>query len=368
MTPITSYLKSSRAACTAASVVLSIQVVNEIASRFFTGASSLYQISLYSFTVGMILNIAHESPVSTLYIMTALNLVALCIRAVREKAEDTPTTPDFLVDMAESASDEHILMANDIRVQELQYALKNSEKSSVVLVGLPGVGKSALMAHVAALLKKGEIDASSRLYGKRIFFLDHNSFLSDTKYVGELNGKIQKLLRFCKQNPDIYIFIDELHLVLEAGKSSSNNNSVADYLKVPISKGEIRIIGASTPREYEKRTRKDPAFERRFQNITIRGPTPDECFQMLYHYSESLSFKKDYPNVTFTQEALKKIIKTTNLIRLDLGQPDKARTALADIAGRSDGQIDEQRIGQLLKDYLSRNPELLRRPILSDQK
>ncbi|MBP7074864.1 MAG: ATP-dependent Clp protease ATP-binding subunit [Rhabdochlamydiaceae bacterium] len=366
MTPITSYLKSSRAACTAASIVLCIQVVNQIASRFFTGTSSLYKACLHSFAIGMILSMAHESPICTLYFMTALNLAAICIKAIRKKAQDTHTTPDFLVDMSEIVKDEDILTANDGRVQELQYALKNSKKPNVVLVGLPGVGKSALVAHVAALLKKDQIDPNSCIYGKRIFFLDHNNFLSETRFVGELNGKIKKLLQFCQQNPDVYIFIDELHLVLEAGKSSNSNNSVSDFLKVPISERQIRIIGASTPSEYYKRVSKDTAFERRFQNITIKEPTSDECLQMLLHYSESRSFKEDYPNVKFTQEALVQIILGTNTIRPDIGQPDKARSALADIAGRCDGEIDGKTIWPILKEYLGRNPQQNRRPVLSD--
>jgi hypothetical protein len=277
------------------------------------------------------LAVLKKYPVATFIALFAINSLPYNIFGGEKRASNQ--IPYFLTDMSNEIQQKDLgVLVDGELVKQVERRFRVSEKPNVILRGKPGAGKSALMYYIAWLLKEGKINPTSPLYGKKIFHLNHNAFLSHTMFMGQLQERIDALVKFAK-DPNVIIFIDELHIMMTAGASIGNPQGIMQYLKEPLSRNEIRIIGASTEEEYNQLIATDSAFDRRFNCISIYEPSAQACLNILKHRLNQEPKQELFKEVTFTDEALKFIIAVTFLLDdQKKGQPDKAITLMSTIA------------------------------------
>ena len=213
-------------------------------------------------------------------------------------------------------------------IERLAQILSRRKKNNPILIGEPGVGKSAIVEGLA--LRIVEKKVSRILFDKRVIALDMTAVVAGTKYRGQFEERIRSILNELKKNPNIILFIDEIHTIVGAG-SAAGSMDAANMLKPALARGEIQCIGATTLDEYRQNIEKDGALERRFQKVIVEPTTAEETLQILKNIKDKY---EDHHNVNYTDTALEACVKLTNRYITDRNFPDKAIDALDEAGSR----------------------------------
>ena len=246
------------------------------------------------------------------------------------KGSDTPVIDSFGSDMTRAAEENRLdpIVGREIEIERLAQILSRRKKNNTVLIGEPGVGKSAIVEGLALRIVQRKV--SRVLFDKRVVNLDMASIVAGTKYRGQFEERIKAILNELSKNPNIILFIDEIHMIVGAGGASGSMDA-ANMLKPALSRGEIQCIGATTLDEYRKNIEKDGALERRFQKVMVDPTTPEETLQILQNIKPKY---EDHHNVIYTPEALVACVKLTERYISDRNFPDKAIDALDESGSR----------------------------------
>ena len=203
-----------------------------------------------------------------------------------------------------------------------------SPKKSPILIGEAGVGKTSVVEGLAYQLQRGQVP--SLLKNKKIFKLTTTSLLSGTKYVGEMEERMKKLMDELKKQPDVILFIDEIHTIVGAGSTENSNNDISNMLKPYIDRGDIKIIGATTSQEYMQFLIPDKALSRRFYPIAIEEPDSSMTLQILKETLPSVEYETRVKN-TFSAEKTNVILRTLIDLSTPENQPEDRRTRLPEL-------------------------------------
>ena len=243
---------------------------------------------------------------------------------------DTPVLDSFGTDMTQVAAEGKLdpVVGREKEIERLAQILSRRKKNNPILIGEPGVGKSAIVEGLA--LRIVEKKVSRILFDKRVVALDMTSIVAGTKYRGQFEERIRAILNELKKNPNVILFIDEIHNIVGAG-SAAGSMDAANMLKPALARGEIQCIGATTLDEYRQNIEKDGALERRFQKVLVEPTTPEETLQILRNIKDKY---EEHHNVTYTEEALEACVKLTERYITDRNFPDKAIDALDEAGSR----------------------------------
>ena len=243
---------------------------------------------------------------------------------------ETPGLDNFGTDMTKAAEEGRLdpVVGRENEIERLAQVLSRRKKNNPVLIGEPGVGKSAIVEGLALRIVQRKV--SRVLFDKRLVSLDMASIVAGTKYRGQFEERIKAILNELSKNPNIILFIDEIHTIVGAGGATGSLDA-ANMLKPALSRGEIQCIGATTLDEYRKNIEKDGALERRFQKIMVEPTTPEETLQILNNIKGRY---EDHHNVTYTDDALEACVKLTDRYISDRNFPDKAIDALDEAGAR----------------------------------
>lgn len=247
-----------------------------------------------------------------------------------KSSSDTPVLDNFGTDMTRAASENRLdpVVGREKEIERVAQILSRRKKNNPVLIGEPGVGKSAIVEGLAMRIVQRKV--SRILFDKRVISLDMASIVAGTKYRGQFEERIKAILNELQKNPNIVLFIDEIHTIVGAG-SASGSMDAANLLKPALARGEIQCIGATTLDEYRKNIEKDGALERRFQKIIVDPTTPEETLQILENIKDRY---EEHHNVFYTPDALKACVKLTERYISDRNFPDKAIDALDEAGSR----------------------------------
>ena len=250
--------------------------------------------------------------------------------AQKKPANDTPVLDNFGTDMTKAAEEGKLdpVVGRVKEIERLAQILSRRKKNTPILIGEPGVGKSAIVEGLA--LRIVEKKVSRILFDKRVIALDMTAVVAGTKYRGQFEERIRSILNELKKNPNIILFIDEIHTIVGAG-SAAGSMDAANMLKPALARGEIQCIGATTLDEYRQNIEKDGALERRFQKVIVEPTTAEETLQILKNIKDKY---EDHHNVNYTDAALEACVKLTNRYITDRNFPDKAIDALDEAGSR----------------------------------
>ncbi|NDV64423.1 ATP-dependent Clp protease ATP-binding subunit [Bacteroides sp. 224] len=250
--------------------------------------------------------------------------------APKKPTNETPVLDNFGTDMTKAAEEGKLdpVVGREREIERLAQILSRRKKNNPVLIGEPGVGKSAIVEGLALRIVQKKV--SRILFDKRVVALDMASVVAGTKYRGQFEERIRSILNELQKNPNVILFIDEIHTIVGAG-SAAGSMDAANMLKPALARGEIQCIGATTLDEYRKNIEKDGALERRFQKVLVEPTTPEETLQILRNIKEKY---EDHHNVTYTDAALEACVKLTDRYITDRNFPDKAIDALDESGSR----------------------------------
>ena len=250
--------------------------------------------------------------------------------AQKKPANDTPVLDNFGTDMTRAAEEGKLdpVVGRVKEIERLAQILSRRKKNNPILIGEPGVGKSAIVEGLA--LRIVEKKVSRILFDKRVIALDMTAVVAGTKYRGQFEERIRSILNELKKNPNIILFIDEIHTIVGAG-SAAGSMDAANMLKPALARGEIQCIGATTLDEYRQNIEKDGALERRFQKVIVEPTTAEETLQILKNIKDKY---EDHHNVNYTDAALEACVKLTDQYITDRNFPDKAIDALDEAGSR----------------------------------
>jgi len=243
---------------------------------------------------------------------------------------DTPALDKYGNDMTRAAEDGRLdpVVGREVEIERLAQILSRRKKNNPVLIGEPGVGKSAIVEGLALRIVQRKV--SRILFDKRVISLDMASLVAGTKYRGQFEERIKTILNELSKNNNIILFIDELHTIVGAGNPSGSMDA-ANLLKPALARGEIQCIGATTLDEYRKNIEKDGALERRFQKVMVEPTTPEETLQILNNIKEKY---EAHHNVDYTDKAIRACVTLTERYMSDRNFPDKAIDALDEAGSR----------------------------------
>lgn len=233
---------------------------------------------------------------------------------------NTPYLDKFSYDLTKAAKDGSLdpVVGRDKEITRLMEILGRRKKNNPVLIGEPGVGKSAIVEGLAQMIAKG--DQSSLFFNKRVLSLDMTGIVAGTKYRGQFEERIKGVIKELERTPNIIVFIDEIHTLIGAGGAEGSMDA-ANIMKPALARGFIQCIGATTLNEYRKSIEKDGALERRFQKIIVEPTTAEETLEILHNIKEKY---EEHHNVSYTDEALKACVKLADRYMHDRSFPDKA--------------------------------------------
>ena len=242
----------------------------------------------------------------------------------------TPVLDNFSTDLTQAAADGKLdpVVGRENEIQRIIEILCRRKKNNPILIGEPGVGKSAIVEGLAQLIAKKK--CSPVLFNKRVVNLDMTGIVAGTKYRGQFEERIKALLKELEQNPDIIVFIDEIHTLIGAG-STPGSMDAANIMKPALARGTIQCIGATTLDEYRNSIEKDGALERRFQKVLVEPTTAEETTEILRNIKERY---EDHHHVTYSDEAIDACVKLTERYATDRSFPDKAIDALDEAGSR----------------------------------
>lgn len=243
---------------------------------------------------------------------------------------DTPYLDNYGIDLTKAAEGGKLdpVVGREKEIERIAQILSRRKKNNPILIGEPGVGKSAIAEGLA--LRIVEKRVSRALFGKRIVSLDMTAVVAGTKYRGQFEERIRAILTEVKKHPDVILFIDEIHTIVGAG-SAAGSMDAANMLKPALARGEIQCIGATTLDEYRKNIEKDGALERRFQKVLVEPTSSEETLQILRNIKDKY---EEHHNVTYTDEALEACVRLTDRYVTDRYFPDKAIDAMDEAGSR----------------------------------
>lgn len=246
------------------------------------------------------------------------------------KGSDTPAIDMFGFDLTKAAHEGLLdpVVGREKEIERLAQILSRRKKNNPVLIGEPGVGKSAIVEGLAQRINERKV--SRMLFNKRLITLDMTSVVAGTKYRGQFEERMKSIIAELKANPDIIVFIDEIHTLVGAGNQAGQMDA-ANMMKPALSRGELQCIGATTLDEYRKSIEKDGALERRFQKIIVEPTTVEETLTILHNIKDRY---ESHHNVSYTEEALEACVKLTERYVTDRSFPDKAIDVLDEAGSR----------------------------------
>lgn len=248
----------------------------------------------------------------------------------KKSMTDTPALDNFGKDLTKYAAEDKLdpIVGRDVEVERLVQILSRRKKNNPVLIGEPGVGKTAIVEGLAIRIHQRKV--SRILFDKRVIALDMASIVAGTKYRGQFEERIQSIMSEIERNPNIILFIDEIHTIVGAG-SASGSLDAANILKPALSRGELQCIGATTLKEYRESIEKDGALERRFQKIIVEPTSEQETITILKNIKNRY---EDHHQVVYSDEVLEACVKLTGRYISDRCFPDKAIDALDEVGAR----------------------------------
>ena len=247
-----------------------------------------------------------------------------------KSSSDTPVIDNFGVDMTKAAAEGKLdpVIGREKEIERIAQILSRRKKNNPVLIGEPGVGKSAIVEGLALRIVQKKV--SRILFDKRVVMLDMASVVAGTKYRGQFEERLRSILNELQKNPNIILFIDELHTIVGAG-SAAGSMDAANMLKPALARGEIQCIGATTLDEYRKTIEKDGALERRFQKVIVESPDAEETIHILQNIKDRY---EDHHNVHYTDDAIVACVKLSERYITDRCFPDKAIDVLDEAGSR----------------------------------
>jgi len=242
----------------------------------------------------------------------------------------TPVLDTYSRDLTKMAEDGRLdpIVGREKEIERVSQILSRRKKNNPILIGEPGVGKSSIAEGLALRIVQRKV--SRLLFNKRVVMLDLASMVAGTKYRGQFEERIKALMAEMEKEPDVILFIDEIHTIIGAGGASGSLDA-SNMLKPALARGEIQIIGATTLDEYRKHIEKDGALERRFQKVQVEPATGEETVQILHNIKDRY---EQHHNVTYTEEAIKACVDLTERYLNDRFLPDKAIDALDEVGAR----------------------------------
>jgi ATP-dependent Clp protease ATP-binding subunit ClpC len=255
----------------------------------------------------------------------------------KDSKTKTPVLDNFCRDISKAVENEQVdpVVGREIEIKRVSQILSRRKKNNPVLIGEPGVGKTAIVEGLAQLIFEG--NAPRTLTGKKIYMLDLASIVAGTKYRGQFEERMKAILEECKANPDIVLFIDELHTIVGAGNSSGSLDA-SNIFKPALARGEIQIIGATTLDEYRENIEKDGALTRRFQQVLVEEPTLEQTKTILMNIKEK--YEKHH-KVKYTEEAIEECVKLSARYIMDRAMPDKAIDVLDEAGATTNISVEK---------------------------
>ncbi len=247
-----------------------------------------------------------------------------------ESKSKTPVLDNFGRDLTKMAEDDKLdpIVGRELEIERVSQILSRRKKNNPVLIGEPGVGKSAIAEGLALRITQKKV--SRVLFNKRIVALDVASLVAGTKYRGQFEERMKAVMNELERSPDVILFIDEIHTIVGAGGASGSLDA-SNMFKPALARGEIQCIGATTLDEYRQYIEKDGALERRFQKVLVEPTSIDETIQILHNIKEKY---EEHHNVVYSDEAIKSCAVLTNRYISDRHLPDKAIDALDEVGSR----------------------------------
>lgn len=249
----------------------------------------------------------------------------------RKGGSGTPVLDNFSTDITKAAEEGRLdpVVGREKEIERLAQILSRRKKNNPVLIGQPGVGKTAIVEGLAERIIRKEVPRI--LFGKRILSLDMASVVAGTKYRGQFEERMRSIIQELKANTDIILYIDEIHTIVGAG-SAPGSMDAANMLKPALSRGELQCIGSTTTDEYRKSIEKDGALERRFQKIIVEETSEEETLEILHMIKDRY---EEHHNVTYTDKALEACVKYSARYMTDRNFPDKAIDVLDESGSRT---------------------------------
>jgi ATP-dependent Clp protease ATP-binding subunit ClpC len=250
--------------------------------------------------------------------------------AQQKTKSKTPVLDNFGTDLTQQAAEGKLdpCVGREKEIQRVIEILGRRKKNNPILIGEPGVGKSAIVEGLAQMISNHH--CSPTLFNKRLVTLDMTGVVAGTKYRGQFEERMKMLVKELEQNPDIIVFVDEIHTLIGAG-STPGSMDAANILKPALARGTIQCIGATTLDEYRNSIEKDGALERRFQKVQVEPTTNEETLEILHNVRDRYEY---HHHVTYTDEALEACVKLTARYVTDRFMPDKAIDALDEVGSR----------------------------------
>jgi len=257
----------------------------------------------------------------------------------------TPVLDNFCRDISKAVERGELdpVVGRGPEIKRISQILSRRKKNNPVLIGDPGVGKTAIVEGLAQLIMDG--NAPRTLINKRIFSLDLASIVAGTKYRGQFEERMKAVLEECKANPNVVLFIDELHTIVGAGNASGSLDA-SNIFKPALARGELQVIGATTLDEYRENIEKDGALVRRFQQVLVEEPTLDETIVILNNIKER--YEKHH-NVKYSDEAIEECVKLSARYIMDRAMPDKAIDVLDEAGAATNVGIEKPNAIKLLE-------------------
>jgi ATP-dependent Clp protease ATP-binding subunit ClpC len=258
----------------------------------------------------------------------------------KKKVDDktkTPVLDNFCKDISKSAEKNELdpVIGREKEIKRVTQILSRRKKNNPILIGQAGVGKSAIIEGLAQLIKDGK--GPRTLQNKKIYTLDISSVVAGTKYRGQFEERMKAILDECRNNPNVVLFIDELHTIVGAGNTSGSLDA-SNIFKPALARGEIQIIGATTLDEYRENIEKDAALTRRFQQVIVNEPTLEETKMILHNIKGN--YEKHH-RVKYTDEAIDECVKLADRYITDRSMPDKAIDILDEAGASTNTSIDK---------------------------
>jgi ATP-dependent Clp protease ATP-binding subunit ClpC len=256
---------------------------------------------------------------------------------VSETKSKTPVLDNFCRDVSKAVEKGEIdpVVGRENEIKRVSQILSRRKKNNPVLIGEPGVGKTSIVEGLAQLIKDG--NAPRTLINKKIYSLDLASIVAGTKYRGQFEERMKAILEECKANPDVVLFIDELHTIIGAGNASGSLDA-SNIFKPALARGELQVIGATTLDEYRENIEKDGALTRRFQQVLVEEPSLEETKIILTNIKEK--YEKHH-RVKYTDEAIEECVKLSARYIMDRSMPDKAIDVLDEAGATTNVGIEK---------------------------
>ena len=281
-------------------------------------------ISMYFYNKGVSIEMLRESITEITALVKNDNKITKQISVNKKNVipatKNTPLLNEFAKDLTDMARNNKLdpIIGREKEISRVVQVLARRTKNNPILLGEPGVGKTAIVEGLATII--ADKSAPEVLLGKRLMVLDLASVIAGTKYRGEFEERLKRIMKEIKNSKDVILFIDEIHTIVGAGGAEGAIDA-SNMLKPALSRGEIQCIGATTLSEYRKNIEKDTALERRFQPILIEEPTQDETINILKGIK---NYYEEFHNVTYTEDSLVLSVKLASRYITDRLLPDKA--------------------------------------------